>query len=440
MSDVARIVAVIFLVLGTGIFVVAEYSLVTARRWRLAQLGEGGSRGALAALRLMDEPLRFIGLVQLGISALAILLGALGEPTFQHFFDPVLATALSFLASFALMTYLAVTLGELVPKSIALNNPERVAVVVAIPIELLLRVAYPFVWLMQTSAAAVLRLLGLRPVPTGVLVATEADLRGIVEQAEHLGVIEEAEEEMLYNVFDFADEEVRTVMVPRPEVTAISADLPMRDCLAAVIDSPYTRHPVFRGSIDHVIGILHIREIFSASYEHRLDEVTMEELIRPAYVVPETKDLGALLRELRRTRQPMAIVLDEYGGTVGIVTLEDLLEEIVGEIADEYDLPDESVTWVDDRTVRVAGTFTIDDFNEEFGLTLSPGAFHTLAGLIFDRLGREPRVGDRAALDHVGFRVLAVEGPRVKLLEARFEQPQGQEMSSQRALGPGKLP
>ena len=228
---------------------------------------------------------------------------------------------------------------------------------------------------------------------------------------------------MLYKVFDFADAEVREVMVPRPEIAAVSADVPLRECLAVVIDSPYTRHPVYRGSLDNVIGVLHLRDILSAYHHGRLEDTTIEQLLRPVPFIPETKNLGALLTEFRRTRQQMAIVLDEYGATQRLVTLEDLLEEIVGEIADEYDLPDESVSWIDARTARIRGTFPLDDFAEQFHVELPAEPFHTLAGLVFDRLGRMPKVGEEVRVDGLRLRVLAVNGLRISMLEATLPRP-----------------
>ena len=191
----------------------------------------------------------------------------------------------------------------------------------------------------------------------------------MLAEAEETGVIEEAEEEMLYKVFDFAEKEVHDVMVPRPEVVGVSVELPAEECLAAIIDSPFTRYPAYRGSLDEIVGILHVRDLFSALYANGIENVVIEDILRPAHFVPETKDLGPLLTEFRRANQHMAIVVDEYGSTQGIVTLEDLLEEIVGEIEDEYDMPDDSVQRIDEQTVRVDGTFPIDDFNEQFART-----------------------------------------------------------------------
>jgi putative hemolysin len=416
-----QIVVVLMLVLGNAFFVAAEYALVTARRSRLNELAEHGSLRARLALRIMDSPVRFIGTVQLGITGFSIALGAVGEPIVEHWLDdPILSTGVAFLLAFAFVTYLHVTLGELVPKAIALTKNESTALWVALPIEAVYVVTYPLVWFLQQSANAFTRLFGIQPAPAGVIAHTEEDIRMIVAQAEEGGVIEEAEEEMVYKVFDFADKEVHEVMVPRPEVVALSVDLPTQECLAAVIDSPYTRYPVYRDSLDDVIGILHVRDLFKALYDRGIEHVEIEELVRPAYMVPETKDLGAMLAEFRRTNQHIAIVVNEYGSFEGIVTLEDLLEEIVGEIEDEYDLPDESVQRVDDDRIRVDGTFPIDDFNEQFQQELPQEDYHTVAGFVFGQLGRAAEAGDEIVHDGLRFHVLEVDGPRIERLEIEF--------------------
>jgi putative hemolysin len=416
-SDFLRIVVILLLVLGNAVFVAAEYSLVTARRGRLEELAKRGNRRARTALRLLDEPVRFISTVQVGITVFGILLGALGEPLLSSWFGDWLSRGLSFLLSFLILTYLSVVLGELVPKSIALQRAERLALWLAVPLDWLGRLTYPLVWILQKSANAIARLFGIQPAPAGMTMHTEEDIRLIVAQTEE---IEQAEEEMLYKVFDFADKEAHDVMVPRPEVVALSVDLPPQEALAAVIDSPYTRYPVYRGSLDDVIGILHVRDLFGALYDQGIENVVIEEIVRPSYVVPETKDLASLLGEFRRQNQHMALVVDEYGAVQGIVTLEDLLEEIVGEIEDEYDLPDESVERIDDNRIRIHGTFTIDDFNEQFGSELPQEDYHTVAGFVFGELGRAPRPGDEVEHDGLRFEVIEVDGQRIERLEVEF--------------------
>ena len=428
MSDILRIILVFALVLGNAIFVAAEYALVTARRSRLEEAAQNGSRAARTALTLMDEPTRFISTVQVGITLFSIMLGAVGEPLISGYFDAWLSHAIAFTLAFVILTYVSVVLGELVPKALALGRGDVIARALAIPLDALARAFHPIVWIFQRSADYVARLFGVEPAPAGLLPHTREDIRMSVAAAEDVGEIEEAEEEMLYKVFDFADKEAHDVMVPRPEVVAISVDLPPEECLAAVIDSPFTRYPAYRGSVDDIVGVLHVRDLFSALNDRGLAQVEVAELLRQPYFIPETKDLGALLADFRRTKQHMAVVVDEYGAMQGIVTLEDLLEEIVGEIEDEFDLPDESVERVDETTIRVNGTFPIDDFNEQFGTELPEEDFHTVAGFVFGRLGHAPEEGDEVAHGNLRFRVVEVEGSRIERLQIEFpEEPDAAE-------------
>jgi putative hemolysin len=426
-TEILRIVFVLLLILGNALFVAAEYALVTARRTRLEEQAEEGSRGARKALDLMDDPVRFISTVQVGITALAIATGAIGEPLISRFFDPFMPRELAFVISFLLLSYLSVAFGELVPKAIALQKAELLARTLAVPVDWFARLVSPIVWLLEGSANAVTRLFGVEPAPAGLTVHSEEDIRRIVSATEE---IEAAEQEMLYKVFDFADKEAHDVMVPRPEVVAISVELPAEECLAAVIDSPYTRYPAYRGSLDEIVGVLHVRDLFSKLYANGIENVRIEELLRKPFLVPETKDLGALLTEFRVQNQHMAVVVDEYGAMQGIVTLEDLVEEIVGEIEDEYDLPDESVQRIDETTIRIDGTFPIDDFNEQFEQGIPVEDYHTVAGFVFGQLGRVAEEGDEVIWDGLRFGVIETEGARIEQLEVEFlPEPEPEEVA-----------
>jgi len=325
--------------------------------------------------------------------------------------------------AFLIITYLHVVIGELVPKAVALRYPERIALGVSTAVRGFFVLAYPLIWILQRSTELILRALGLDSPGDEREVLSEAELRMLLGRATEYGEIEQEEQEMLYKVFDFADKEVADVMVPRPEVVALSIDLPPDESLAAVIESPYTRYPVYRETLDDIVGILHVRDLFSALNDQGFANVRIEELLRAAYIVPETKDLAALLADFRRTNFHMAVVVDEYGTMAGLVTLEDLLEEIVGEIEDEFDLPDESVEQVDEKTVRIDGTFPIDDFNEKFGIELPAEDYHTVAGFVFGLLGRAAAEGDEVEYDGLRFRVLEIEGSRIEKLEVQFVEP-----------------
>jgi CBS domain containing-hemolysin-like protein len=417
-----ELVAVAILVLLNAFFVAAEYGLVTARRTRILELEHEGNRRARDVLRITSDPPRFISAMQLGVTLTSLGIGALGEQTLSHAFDDVMATLLAIVLAYLLLTYVHVVIGELVPKGIALGHSEGTALRVAVPVRTFFSVFQPLIWILQRSTEVVLRALKQEPPGEEGQVHSEAELRMLVSESTQHGEIEEEEQEMLYKVFDFADKEVADVMVPRPEVVAISVDLPTEEALKAVMDSPYTRYPVYRESLDDIVGILHVRDLYLALLDRGFAETQVEQLVRPAHYVPETKDLAALLTEFRRTNQHMAIVLDEYGGFEGIVTLEDLLEEIVGEIEDEFDLPDESVEHIDEDTIRIDGTFPIDDFNEQFKVQLPAEDFHTIAGFVFGQLGHAPQEGEEVSFDGLVFRIEEVEGTRIGKLAVTFER------------------
>jgi putative hemolysin len=418
-----ELIAVAVLILLNGFFVAAEYGLVTVRRTRLAELAGTGDRRARQVLGITDSPPRFIAAMQLGVTLTSLAIGALGEHALAKVFDPVLATALAVILAYLILTFLHVVIGELVPKAVALRYSERTALAVSTPVRTFFVVMGPLIWVLQRSTELLLRAFGLQPPGAEGIVHSEAELKMLVSESTERGEIEEGEQEMLYKVFDFADKEVSDVMVPRPQVVALSVDLPPEQALQAVLQSPYTRYPVYRGSLDEIVGVLHVRDLIEAMHERGIASVQLEELLRPAYMVPETKDLAALLTEFRKQNQHMAIVLDEYGNTEGIVTLEDVLEEIVGEIEDEFDLPDESVERIDENTIRIDGTFPIDDFNEQFGRNLPQEDYHTVAGFVFGLLGRAAEVGDECEADGLRFRVDEVEGTRIQRLTVTFVPP-----------------
>jgi putative hemolysin len=416
-DDLLRIAAVLALVGANAFFVVGEYSIVTARRSALRPRAQAGHPGARAALRLMDEPVRVISTVQVGITALGILTGAIGEPLIRQLLGDALPHWASFVIAFGLVAYLSVVLGELVPKAISLQRAEALAAVIARPVELISIALRPIVWVLERSAALLLRPFGVTDVVAGDTVRSADELRAIVDEAEGAGVIPRAQEEMLHNVFDFARQEAGDVMVPAHDVVWLDARLSPDAALEQAAEHKYTRYPVARGSLDDLAGIVGVHDLLAG---RRTGARSVEELARPALIVPETKDLGALLREMRSEHQQLAVVVDEYGGVAGIVTLEDILEEIVGEIEDEYELPDGRLTRLDERTVEVAGSMTIDDFNETVGTDLPVDGPRTLAGLVFDRLGRGARPGDTVTVDGVEMRVKDVDGLRITRLEVEL--------------------
>jgi CBS domain containing-hemolysin-like protein len=415
-----ELLGVAALILLNAYFVAAEYALVTARKTRIQELAQKGDRRARAVLRIVSDPPRFIAAMQLGVTGASLAIGALGEQVLAKVFDPIFASVVAFALAFLIITFLHVVVGELVPKGVALGYSERTALAVSAPVRGFFVVFKPLIWVLQRSSEVILRALGLQPPGGEVDVYSEAELKMLLSRSTEEGELEQQEQEMLYKVFDFADKEVSAVMVPRPEVVALSVELPPEEALSAVIESPYTRYPVYRSTLDSVVGILHVRDLFSALVDRGISGVQLEHLLRPAYIVPETKDLAALLAEFRKANQHMAIVVDEYGDLEGIVTLEDLLEEIVGEIEDEFDLPDESIERLEDGRIRIHGTFPIDDY-------------HTIGGFVFGMLGRAPEPGDEVSHDGVRFKVLEVEGSRIEMLEVELEPNEPDEQALEQA-------
>src|SRR6478609_2503764 len=415
-----ELVAVAALILLNGYFVAAEYALVTVRRTRMHELEQEGNRRARVVLGITAEPPRFIAAMQLGVTVTSLAIGALGEHALVKLFEPVMATVIAVILALLLLTFFHVVVGELVPKGISLGYSERTALFVALPVRAFFTVFKPLIWFLQRSSDVTLRLLGLEPPGADGAVYSEAELKLLLERSTVEGELEEEEQEMLYKVFDFADKEAADVMVPRPEVAVVAADMPPEECLSKVLDSPYTRFPVYRETPEHIIGVLHLRDLLKAMIDRGMAEVDLEAILRPPYIVPETKDIAALLHEFRKTNQHMAIVVDEYGDMEGIVTLEDVLEEIVGDIEDEFDLPDEAIERVNDRKIRISGTFPIDDFNEQFEMSLPIEDYHTMGGYLFGLLGRAPEPGDVLEDGGLRLKVLDIEGTRIERIEVEF--------------------
>jgi len=420
-----ELVAVGALILLNGFFVAAEYALVTARRTRIVELHHQGNRRARTVLRITGDPPQFIAAMQLGVTLTSLGIGALGEHALSKVFDAVMATVLAVVLAYLVLTFFHVVLGELVPKGVALGHAEGAALWVSAPVRAFFAIFAPFVWILRRSTELVLHLLGLESPGAERDPLSEAELRMLLSRSSAEGEIEHEEQQMIDKVFVFGDKDAADVMVARPDVVAISVGMPPEQALAEVLESPYTRYPVFRESLDDIVGVLHVRDLFTAVHDRGIAAVRIEEIVRAAYIVPETKDLASLLQEFRRTNNHFAVVVDEYGGMAGICTLEDLLEEIVGEIEDEFDVPEEQIEQVDDDTYRIDGMFPIDEFNERFHTDLPEEDFHTVGGFVFGQLGRAPEPGDDVSFNGLRFDVLEVEGNRIEKIAVEFvERPE----------------
>ena len=393
-----ELIGVGLLVLLNGFFVAAEYALVTARRTRIIELHHQGNRRARAVLRITSDPPQFITAMQLGVTLTSLGIGALGEHALSKAFDTYMATLLAVILAYLILTFFHVVIGELVPKGLALGHAEGTALWVSAPVRAFFALTAPLIWFLRKSTDAVLHVLGLEPPGAEREPLSEAELRMLLSRSSAEGEIEHEEQQMIDKVFVFGDKEAADVMVPRPEVVAVSVALPPEQALKAVLESPYTRYPSTASR-----STTSSASCTSATSSPRcttagIADVRLEEIVRPAYIVPETKDLASLLQEFRKTNNHFAVVVDEYGGMAGICTLEDLLEEIVGEIEDEFDVPEEQIEQVDDDTYRVDGMFPIDEFNERFGTDMPDDDYHTIGGFVFGQLGRAAEPGDDVSL------------------------------------------
>jgi CBS domain containing-hemolysin-like protein len=364
----------------------------------------------------------------------SLALGAIGEPVVSDLIERPLqalpeewhsgiALTIAAVTAFIILSFIHVVLGEIVPKSYSLVNPERIALVAAGPINAFYALFRPFIWALIAASSAVLRWLGLPAEARRTAVHSEEELKMLVTASREQGVLEEEEQAMLHKVFAFADKDAADVMVPRPDVVALPLDTPVSELLRTVLDHPYTRYPVYEAEFDDVAGVLHVRDLFSALHDRGIDRVDVRSLLRPAILVPETKPLDELLAEFRSTSNHLAIVVDEYGSVAGLATLEDLIEEIVGEIGDEFDLPETGIRRIGKGRMRIGGSFPIEEFNERFGTDLSGDDYHSIGGFVFGQLGRAPRVGDTISAHQARFEVSAVDGPRIIEVDVTLQEP-----------------
>jgi CBS domain containing-hemolysin-like protein len=408
------------LVFLNGFFVASEFALVGARRTRIDALAdEGNTRAKLAgtAITHLDH---YISATQLGITLASLGLGWVGESTLAVIFIQVfggLPEPFSYLAAhgvavalaFALITVMHIVLGELAPKSVALLFPEEVSMWTAGPLILFSRLFTPFIILLNGSANLLLRMLGLRAATEMERVHRPEEIEMILDQTYESGFLSKEPVDMIRGIFDLSETPVGAVMTPRTEVVALTADCTVDEAADTIIEARHSRLPVYEESLDHVVGLVLAREIWQAQREGREE---LASVIRPATFVPASKSVEDLLRDMQEDQIHIAVVVDEFGGTAGIVTLEDLVEEIVGEIRDEHEEAEEEIEDTGEATL-VSGSAPVADVNERYGLSLPEEDFTTMAGYVMGRLGRIPRPGDEIVFEGGGLRVLAMDGRRI---------------------------
>lgn len=419
-----RLVAVLALVLANGFFVAAEFSIISVRKTRIDQLLAEGSRMARPVRRALNNPDQFIAATQLGITMASLGLGWIGEPALASLLEPLLhrvpspitvATThtIAFAIAFSIITALHIVLGELAPKTVALQYPETTSLFVAKPTEIFLKIFNPFIRALNGMGWAVVRMFGMKAASGHGLVHSEEELKMLVTASQQAGVLEEDEEQMLHRVFHFAEFTAAEMMVPRTEMSAVKAEAGVNEIVDVVYRGRLSSVPVYRGALDNIIGIVLVPDLVRALASPH-SNFNVGTIAREALTVPETMKADELLRQMRRHRTHQAIVIDEYGGTAGLVTFERVMERIVGALGGDFGAgPTAPIRTLPDGSAEIDGLALVNDVNEQFALDIDEETYTTLGGYILGRLGRRPNVGDTVEAKGRTLRVEAVDGLRV---------------------------
>jgi CBS domain containing-hemolysin-like protein len=435
---VFKIMLALLLVVFNGIFVAAEFAFVKVRPTRLIQLAAEGNRKARLAKDCIDKLDAYLSVSQLGITLASLGLGWLGEPAVAALLTPLLYNlglvspalvyTISFVISFGFITFLHVVFGELAPKSLAIQKAEFISLWLALPMRVFYTLFYPAVLLLNGTANQALRLIGIPLSSEAEITHSGEELRMIIADSFRGGQIDENEQELLQNVFLFEDSTVEEIMVPRTEVVFLDAHLDLQDNIAIARQTQHTRYPLCEGSPDRVIGLIHIKDLLYISST----PTSIEEISRPIMYVPESMPLNRLLTEFQKNHQHLAVVIDEYGGTSGIVTMDNVLEVLVGDIQDEFDSEEPEVVKQPDGTYLVSGRMHINDAAERFHLGVSGDeTYNTLAGFILEHLGRYPEVGDCIGLENVSLEVVEMLNNSIKKVRVQPHR--------EKELNPGKV-
>lgn len=435
------LLVIIVLVLANGFFVAAEFAVLGARASQMEHLAEGGNKNAATILGILensDKQNRYLATAQLGITVVTLALAMYGEPRISHFIEPYLARlfgltpsaeivhTIGYFVTLGILTYLHVVIGEMVPKSIALTSANRVVLVLNPAMSLLQRIFGIPIRVLNGIGVLLLRLFRIPPAGGHARLYSAEEIEQIVSESTEGGLIAAEAEEMIRRIFDFSERTVGQLMTPRRRIQAVPVDMPYDEVLQIVIDSRHSRLPVYEGDLDHVVGTLYLKDLMRLHVEPG-DPATVRELMRPEVpIVPEHHSAEEMLITFKRERLHLAIVLDEYGGVAGLVTLEDLVEEVVGEVRDEFDIEHEPVVEISPGVLEMSGDYLLDELQEQVFLgdegTLPD--VDTVGGLIVTLLGRPPQSGDTIeAGDNVVLSVLTVDGRAVSRARVEFPSP-----------------
>ena len=441
MGVLIRLAVVVGLVILNAFFVAAEFALVRSRKTRLEAMARGGDPLARVALRATANIASALSASQLGVTLSSLGLGWVAESSLvetvagwvaQLPLAADVAVRSATIIAFAIATYLTVVFGELTPKTAALNNPERWARYLVPPLLAFAWITKPFTWLLHRSSVLVMRAFRQRPLSAGEIVHSPEELRMLVEQSQEVGALERQDAALLGGVFEFSEKNAREVMTPRTEIVALDVNATPDEVIETVSDSGLSRFPVYEGTIDDIIGVLLVKDLLPV-LARRPASFSLRPLMRPPHFVPGSREVEDVLADFKRRKEHMAIVLDEYGGTAGVVTMEDLLEEIVGEILDEYDEAEETTVRTHTGETLVPGATNVSELNEQFGTTVPDEDYTTIGGYVFGALGRLPVPGDRVTAGGATFTVREMEGRRIETLALELTPPRDDRADASRS-------
>jgi CBS domain containing-hemolysin-like protein len=423
LSGINLFVALVLVGLN-GFFVAAEFALVRVRESRIVQLEQEGSARAAVVRETLRDLDSYLSVCQVGITVASLALGWVGEPAVSHLISPLFEAAgitnerivsiIAVVLGFSAITYAHLVFGEQAPKYFSIQRAENVSLWISRPLNVFKLFFNPVVWVVNASTNFVLRPWGIR-LGEEMEAHSEEELRIMISSSTASGVLDPEERDYLNNVFDFGDRVAREVMVPRPDIEAIASDGPLPELVDAAVYGRYTRYPVYEEDLDHVLGAVHVKDLFRAARANA-EDFDIRTVIRECLVVPENKRIEDILKEFQTRKLQMAIVIDEWGSVEGLITIEDIVEEIVGEIQDEFDEGEAAIEQISDDLFAVDGRIPITDINDRFDLDLPHEDFDTIGGYILGSLGRPPETGDTVEAEGATMQVKSVDGPRVSML------------------------
>lgn len=432
--DPANITSQLFLILIltllNAFFASAEMAIVSLNKNKLKLLAEEGNKKAELLIKLMEEPTKFLSTIQVGITLAGFFSSASAATGiskdlagYLNKFNVPYSEQIALIGVTVILAYITLVFGELFPKRVALQRSEAIAMFSVKPILYVSKVTVPFVKLLSASTNILIRLFGFDGEGLDEKVSKE-EIKSLVEAGQEHGVINETEKEMINSIFEFDDKLANEVMTPRTEVYLINIDISIDEFLDELIEEKYSRIPVFEGDSDNIIGILYMKDFFIEARKKGFENVDIRSILRPAYFVPETKNIDELFKELQDSKNHMAILIDEYGGFSGIVTIEDLIEEVMGNIEDEYDDDEPDIKKIDNNTFIVNGLLGIDELNDQLHINIDSDEHDTVSGFLVDLIGRIPEDGEEDIIEHnnIVFKIEEVKEKRINKLKVCIQR------------------